>query len=381
MGGFRLGVWDRLSMVRRLDEPFSGIAPRHLPDAFVFAVLLLAGLPAWAESVTFTVSETAGLRRFGYPVTASLECGKGALGSVEKARLVNDAGKEVPAQFTAMSTWPDGPVHGLDVDFVSSLGPMEEQTYRVEFGRGPSKPLRKRLEVTETPEEIVVASSAIRHRIRRDGKPLLTFIAFRENEFLGADGIRTTLAPGAVEVLKRGPFNVTLTMGAVRLEYVSTKSWVKITQRAEAVSDLAVDAQFNMTKLPLLWDFGVRSWLYGSLRKAGHSALLKHGRSGWQVLTARGAKPPSVYATGKVCEGWGHLADSERVAAFGMADCRPDDEAEFRLNTDGRVHIAAKKKELTVYFHLVGQPVAVTAATSPPSMLAPLRVTVQRAAP
>ena len=63
---------------------------------------------------------------------------------------------------------------------------MEEETYRVEFGTGPSKPLRKRLEVTETPDEIVVASTAMRHRIRRDGKPLLTSIAFKENEFLGA---------------------------------------------------------------------------------------------------------------------------------------------------------------------------------------------------
>ena len=60
-----------------------------------------------------------------------------------------------------------------------------------------------------------MASSAIAHRIRRDGQPLLTSVAFGEHEFIAADGVRTSLKPGPVEVVKRGPFNVTLKMGAL----------------------------------------------------------------------------------------------------------------------------------------------------------------------
>ena len=61
-----------------------------------------------------------------------------------------------------------------------------------------------------------------------------------KNEFIGPDGIRTKLAPGPAEVVKRGPFNVTLNLGPVRIEYVNTKSWVKITQRAESERELSV---------------------------------------------------------------------------------------------------------------------------------------------
>lgn len=77
-------------------------------------LILACAASATAQPMTFTVSETAGLRRFGYPVTASLECASGSLTSVEKARLTDAAGKEAPAQFTAMSKWPDGSVRGLD---------------------------------------------------------------------------------------------------------------------------------------------------------------------------------------------------------------------------------------------------------------------------
>jgi hypothetical protein len=45
------------------------------------------------------------------------------------------------------------------------------------------------------------------------------------------------------------------------------------------------------------------------------------------------------------------------------------------LTADGRIHIAAKRRDLTVYFHVVGQPIPVTAVTSPQSMISPLVVT------
>jgi hypothetical protein len=309
------------------------------------------------------------LRRFGYPVTASVECAAGILTGTKKARLIAADGKEVPAQFTAMSKWPDGSVRGLDVDFSPSPGPRETLTYRVEIGKEPTQPLRPGLSVTETADEIVVASAAIRHRIRRDGRLLLTSIAFGDNEFIGTDGIRTTLLPGPAEVVKRGPFNVTLKLGPVQLEYVNTKSWVKITQRAESERALTVDAHFKLTKLPLLWDFGAGSWLYGNMSKPGQTVTLHHRGAAWDIRTA----PDTVFATAPTFDGCGHLADAERVAAFGIVDSAND--LETKLTADGRIHIAAKRRDLTVYFHVVGQPIPVTAVTSPQSMISPLVVT------
>jgi hypothetical protein len=268
-----------------------------------------------------------------------------------------------------MSKWPDGSVRGLDVDFSPSPGPRETLTYRVEIGKEPTQPLRPGLSVTETADEIVVASAAIRHRIRRDGRLLLTSIAFGDNEFIGPDGIRTTLLPGPAEVVKRGPFNVTLKLGPVQLEYVNTKSWVKITQRAESERALTVDAHFNLTKLPLLWDFGAGSWLYGNMSKPGQTVTLHHRGAAWDIRTA----PDTVFATAPTFDGCGHLADAERVAAFGIVDSAND--LETKLTADGRIHIAAKRRDLTVYFHVVGQPIPVTAVTSPQSMISPLVVT------
>lgn len=340
-----------------------------MPSRLIFLLLAFA-TSVMAQSMAFTISETAGLRRFGYPVTASLESGTGVITDTEKVRLLAADGKEVPAQFTAMSKWPDGSVRGLDVDFSPSPGPRETLTYRVEIGKEPSQPLRAGLSVTENADEIVVASAAIRHRIRRDGKPLLTSIAFGENEFIGADGICTTLPPGNVEIVKRGPFKVTLKQGSVQLEYVNTKSWVKITQHADDERELAVDAHFNLTKLPLLWDFGAGSWLYGNMSKPGQTVMLQHRNAAWDILTA----PDTVFATAPTFDGCGHLADAERVAAFGVS--KADHDTEVKLTADGRIHIAAKRRELTVYFHVVGQPIPVTAVTSPQAMIAPLKVVV-----
>ena len=347
-----------------------------LRDTMAAAILIF--IPnSQASPISFTVSETAGLRRFGYPVTASLEMAQGALRDVATARLLNTTGKEQPAQFTAMLSWPDGSVRRLDADFTSSIGPMEKETYRVELSGGVARPAGRGLGVTETSDEITVASSAIAHKIRRDGKPLLTSIANGKIEFLAEGGITTTLAPGKAEVLKRGPFNVTLRLGSVTLEYVSSKSWVKIVQCAEAATELAVDAHFTLPEPPVLWDFGVESWLYGHFRKPTDTAVLRQDARGWRVLTGAG-EPASVYAAGKRCEGWGHIADKQRMVAFGVADFDAGGEPIFRLGADGRFRASARRKELTVYFHVIGQPVHVTALTSPPSMLAPLVVAVKR---
>jgi hypothetical protein len=355
-----------------------------------------------AAPITFTVSETAGLRRFGYPVTASLEVGQGALPDAASARLLDATGKGFPAQFTTISKWPDGSVRGLDVDFTSSPGPMETQSYRVELTGGPALSGKGGLAVTETADEITVASSAIAHKIRRDGNPLLTSMINGELEFLTAGGVTTTLAPGPAEVIKRGPFNVTLRLGPVTLEYVSSKSWVKIMQRAAAPTDLAVNAHFALPEPPVLWDFGVESWLYGCFRKPTESAVLRQSQAGWRVFMGvfahRPAEPaglnaghaglpmgknigkgePSpLYASGKRAEGWGHIADRQRVVAFGMSDFAADGEGTLVLGANGHLCVSATRKELTVYFHVVGQPVQVTAVTSPPSMLAPLVVRVK----
>lgn len=338
--------------------------------AMVRIALLMAPSVMAADPIPFAIEETAGWRRYGYPVTVSLECPQGKLADATKARLVNGDDKEIAAQFTSMSTWPDGSVRGLDVDFAPSPGPKERLSFRVEIGEPPKGTPRGGLRVAETADEWVVESDAIRHRIRRDGKPLLTSIAFGTTEFIASGGVKTTIDPGPVEVLKRGPFNVTIGMGDLRLSYVSTKSWVEVTQRSTTSRELVVDAHFALSEKPLVWDFGLGSWMYGTLAGDGDRVSLLPADGAWQVQAASG----SVLAVAPTFDGCGHFADNERAVAFGVM--RPGNETRIDLHPDGRLRLSSRGGELTAYFHFVGQPIPVTAATSPQAMVSPLKVII-----
>jgi hypothetical protein len=103
----------------------------------------------------------------------------------------------------------------------------------------------------------------------------------------------------------------------------------------------------------------------------GQTMSLRHHNARWDILTAS----DSVFATAPTFDGCAHLADAERVEAFGIAG--PASNLKASLTADGRIHIAAKRRHLTVYFHVVGQPIPVTAVTSPQAMVHPLVVSVR----
>src|SRR5262245_11339594 len=95
-----------------------------------FALLLLFPLPlasaADPAKLTLTLRETAGIRRFSYPVSATLAI---PAADAKSCRLLEN-GKPIPAQF--------GP-HGdkqVIVDFIASPGPFESKDYFVEHGQG-----------------------------------------------------------------------------------------------------------------------------------------------------------------------------------------------------------------------------------------------------
>src|SRR5262249_21213573 len=85
-------------------------------------VLLMIPALAGARVATFRVRETAGLRRFSYPVRTALRTADaGPLQLIEN-------GKPSPAQVTML----DG---RTEIDFNVSLGPWETREFRVERGQ------------------------------------------------------------------------------------------------------------------------------------------------------------------------------------------------------------------------------------------------------
>jgi len=92
-----------------------------------------------------TVTETAGIRRFGYPVSAVIEL-QTPVPDIEHFRLI-EHGKPVAAQFRPMGD-PSRAIRAVSLDVNVSHAPLETRTYVVEYdSRGVPAAPRKGLRV------------------------------------------------------------------------------------------------------------------------------------------------------------------------------------------------------------------------------------------
>src|SRR5262245_49511043 len=98
------------------------------------ALILAAALtlPALARAedgkLTLTVKETAGIKRFGYPVYSKLTLPR-EVSEKDRFRLLAD-GKPVVAQFRALK----GEKKSIGLDFAVSCAPREKKSFTVEYG-------------------------------------------------------------------------------------------------------------------------------------------------------------------------------------------------------------------------------------------------------
>src|ERR1700736_5051236 len=107
---------------------------RRWCNTLVAVTMASAGLNAQSRgSINVYVKESAGIRRTAYPVNARVPFRQGALADPANTRLINGE-METPAQIAAETKWRDGSIQWLAVDFNASIGPMESQTYRLEYG-------------------------------------------------------------------------------------------------------------------------------------------------------------------------------------------------------------------------------------------------------
>ena len=360
--------------------------------------------------------ETAGIRRTEYPTSARVELARGALGDVAHARLrTGDA--DVPAQFTADSSWDDGSVRALSVDFNVTIGPVEQRTYRLEYGPGVQVPpfTGRGLTVAETADAIQAGNV----RFGRTGAPLVLSAAYVKAEFIGtgenglavvdAAGVRHDLSTAqglTVDLVKRGPLNVTLRYAGrlpidagysapfvLTLEMPNSKSWVKMSAAVQdpqrRLRTIAFDVPLTFGAHPWTWDFGTGNGTYGAFRNAADAAVLLQpvtakGPAGWTVHTGAEGTPLRPYeqsAAGVGLRGWGHLLDARSAVAFAV-DRFAQERGLYRIALNGRGQASFSlespapptEHRLSVYLHFVSTPVPIGAATSPAAMLSPLRV-------
>ena len=386
----------------------------------------LAAWPTWAAArsdrgaLRFRLTETAGLRRFGYPVHAILPEPRVGV----HFRLERD-GKAVPAQFRAV----DGPDGGtaIALDFVASPGPLETAVYQVVHGDdlepGPEPKQRLRVEPIAGAFRIT-NGPAQRYDVPTD---LLGFLAGvgGQLEYLkrGSEGLtirdrdggahRLGGASARASVARQGPLAVMLrfdsTAGpaggppvawSVTMTIPSSKSWVETTWTIDDPEGLIAGMGFGLGlsvgEGPTLVDLGAGPGVYARL-KAGERIVLEAGeaagfppiRGGWEVRQGPGealepiALPP--YRGAVPAEGWAHVMDRSRCTAAALADFGASSRDRIEVDADGHVRIdrafaapgAAPRsgtKSWTSWHHFVPTPVQVGAATSPRAMLNPLRL-------
>lgn len=392
--------------------------------ALAAASLLVSGIDLLAQqgSTTrvFRIRETAGIRRTEYPVSVSVQIPRGGLGDVGHARVMTNSA-EVPVQLTARSTWDDGSVQTLEIDFNASMEPEEDRRYELQFGPAvtPAAVTPRGLTVEDQPDAVVVGSL----RFSKSGSPLLASVSYRGEEIgTGANGLTLTdtngrrhdlsAAQGAsLEIVKKGPLLVVLKYTAtvpidettsvpveLLMEMPNSKTWLKTTatvsDRTRKLKDIAIERPYAWSGFPVLWDFGTDSSTYGVFRTATDAITLTQtsssaGTNGWKIesgpVTQRRAVELSAGTREKTAGGWGHIQDAKAAVAFGFARFGRDPgvytialsgsgQATFRVAPA----VPPVQQQLVLYEHFVATPVAIGAATNPTAMLSPLVVTVER---
>jgi hypothetical protein len=380
----------------------------------IVGILFCAGAITGQEPdgrIAIQIRETAGLRRFGYPVTARIELASGALRAADKCRLVGAEGKAISVQLTPMESHPDGSIRILEADFNLSPGPLETVPLSLEYGGGitVTAPV-KGLTLSESPDSFQVTA----YRIRKDANPLIASVRYGR-EYLKDGGLNVIAWQGKVEralrdaklswkIEKQGPLQVRLRCEGqhaergevpalpfqLTLTFVSSKSWVGVDYSVQSSPDarhpiaLAVSANFALAGR-LLWDADVGYLLYGVLA-SGEQMLMAASGNNWSCRLGTKAQE-ILYAastpSGRGFLGWGHFQESREdgnVVAFGVSQ-NPPGLRRIELGSGGSMLMKltpadSAARQMTSFFHFIPVPLQHTARTSPPSMMMPLEVTI-----
>jgi hypothetical protein len=382
-----------------------------------------AGVGAAARELRFRLIETAGLRRFGYPVSTILP--QVRMGN--HFRLLR-GDRVIPAQFRVV----DGPDGGQAValDFNASPGPLDTETYTVAFGDdlepGPEPRAGMRVEHKDglfhvsngsslqfaVPDNLLGSLKSVRNaRLEFVGEGTSGFMIMRKggtNAPVG-EAVRASVArEGPIAIALRFeravPLSAEHTVNSLAmLTFPNSKSWVETNWTVDDpegwVPEMAVELDLVIEGSPTLVDFGAGSMVYGQIKDDESMELnageVSAGPGAAPAWTVRQGKPDSLSTFAVApkeglgsapAEGWAHVIDRSRctaiaVAGFGRGRGTRD---QIKVDAKGRVQLRRSfdragepvkgLKMLKFWFHFVTTPVQVGAATSPQAMLAPLKV-------
>ena len=397
---------------------------------FGWLVLGLAVPGIAGEKLQLEVSETAGIRRFGYPIALKLPELSAAV--AEGHFRLRDGDEPVTAQVRPEQT--DDGRGACWLDFNLNMMPNEIRTLTLDYGPDvAADPEPHGLEFKRTPDGFVIRNGQhITWSLGRNLHHLLTSVEAGDLEYLGPGGLRLDiegpsgaryeLDPKAfhARVIRSGPLAVAIryelapregpiagVKSTVDLTFPVSKSWVQVdwqiddpqqrvrSARAEIAQNLAAPTDDQ----PTLVDFGASSLVYMSLTPGTIGMLQARAaaepnmpvRRLWEVLRGPRNRLEAFAAqragsqSGQV-EGWAHSMDRQHCLALGIGEFGQGGDDSIEITAEGEISVvrqfardeanASGTKSLRLWLHFVGFPPHLTAATSPQSMLSPQKVQV-----
>jgi hypothetical protein len=398
-------------------------------------VILLAGVDsssmALAESLELRISETAGIRRFVYPVTVQVTLPEGW--SLDEGLRLKQGTESISAQFSAIGA----DRREILVDFHVSCLPYQEQRYQLVKEESGEQALAVRRRILASPVEgglVVDAAGVLQYRVTNDLAGLVNSVKIGDDEWLTFDSpgwiletragetvrLGSELFPiRSLKVARQGSHVCQLAFTAEGAEGVWKsircngsmtfplgKSWFEVDCQWEDPEDrLAVsrwELDLRLNEPPLLVDFSAGELVYLTLR-SGEETQLQESRSAsargtaavagtWTVVHGASDRIlPLATGSSVPCPSgiWAHLMDRELCTAIAL---RPTDAGttvdSIQLLASGRSVVrrqflgedssepARTNKQKRGWYHFVYFPPHISAATSPQSMLNPLEVDV-----
>ena len=376
--------------------------------------ILALPLAAFAEShppgsLRFRVEETAGLRRFGYPVHLVLDRLPTAFAEKAESLVLMRDGKPVRSQIRS-EAGATGLIHVLD--FAASPGPLETEEYELIPGEPTPAPkggvnIQQRDGVYR-----VTSGGSLHYDVPEDFSRLLRSVGNANKEYiaetgqgagglslLDASGKPLEIAPLTGSPLYQGPFACALrfTGGGkgtkaiasdIRLHFPSSKSWVEaevaIHDPSNQVRSIQLALSLKLEGAPTLVDLGANDTVYGHLKGTEVMSLAQSPGKPWKVeMGAAGSPKTFAVSVGDAkirAEGWAHVMDRQRCTAAAVAEFGQKHLDRIETHANGNLLIrrdfgdsAVALKKLRFWFHFVPMPVQVGAVTSPQAMLAPLK--------
>ncbi len=145
----------------------------RMPSFLTLILLLATSSSALALNMVLTAREDAGYTRRAEPVSAGVILPRGAVSDLSTLAITATGGKTLPAQFETTSTWPDGSVKWLLVDFEADCAAKGKAAYRL-TDRGAKDAPATALTVNQDDEGVTISTGPMRCRLDRQGFDLFS---------------------------------------------------------------------------------------------------------------------------------------------------------------------------------------------------------------